>query len=648
MPLPATIQPGSGNLPIDSSFSISTNHCADARVGSAAARITARLSRQTGIPMEIGESRRRPTLVADCQAPGPAYPSLNEDESYQLDIRSEGAHLTAPTGTGALRGLETFAQFITTGPKGFQVQALHIDDRPRFPWRGLMFDVSRHWMPVQVIERNLDAMSAVKLNVLHWHLSDDQGFRVESKQFPRLHQLGSDGHFYSQAEIRHIVRYASDRGIRVVPEFDMPGHTTSWFVGYPELATVPGPYVIERSWGIFEPAIDPTREETYAFLDTFVGEMASLFPDPYFHIGGDEVEDRQWRESDSIQAFARRHRFATSQDLHAYFNQRVEQLVKKHGKIMIGWDEVLHPGLGSDTIIQSWRGQQSLADAARKGYRGVLSFGYYLDHLKTAAFHYQNDPLDGDARELNAEQASRILGGEACMWTEYVSPETVDSRIWPRAAAIAERLWSPRSVVDVESMYARLEAVSRTLDWAGAQHRSNYTQMLDRLSGGQPDDAVRSLADTVEALGIAGRRDTRHYTSQVPLNRLVDAARPESTRVRALEAAARSTDLVPLRVAFTEWSENHALLLPMARDNYLLRDLLPISEDLSVVGSIGLRVLAFLQAGQRAPESWIQEQKELLTKIGQPKSEVTVAAIRPVRILLDAISRHPAQAGGAR
>ena len=153
-----------------------------------------------------------------------------------------------------------------------------------------MIDCSRHWMPVEVIERNLEAMAAVKLNVLHWHLSDDQGFRVESKRFPRLQQLGSDGHFYTQDEVRHVIAYARDRGIRVVPEFDMPGHTTSWFVGYPELASAPGPYSIERSWGIFQPTMNPARQETYKFLDKLLGEMAALFPDSYFHVGGDEVD----------------------------------------------------------------------------------------------------------------------------------------------------------------------------------------------------------------------------------------------------------------------------------------------------------------------------------------------------------------------
>jgi len=161
-----------------------------------------------------------------------------------------------------------------------------------------MLDVSRHWMPEEVVERNIDAIAALKMNVFHWHLSDNQGFRVECRKFPELHQLGSDGHFYTQDEVRDVIAYARDRCVRVVPEFDIPGHTTAWFVGYPELASAPGPYTIERKWGVFDPAMDPTREEVYQFLDTFIGEMAALFSDAYFHVGGDEVNGKQWgRES---------------------------------------------------------------------------------------------------------------------------------------------------------------------------------------------------------------------------------------------------------------------------------------------------------------------------------------------------------------
>src|ERR1700722_11203112 len=522
MPLPSKTVSTSGKLTIDSSFSAAASGYSDARLQSAMNRFVARVSRQTGIPFR--GAAQKATLLIECREGGSEYPTLGEDESYLLDISPVGGRLNATTVTGAPRGLETFAQLIGSGPN---VPSVHIEDKPRFPWRGLMLDVSRHWMPIEVVERNLDAMAAVKLNVFHWHLSDDQGFRAESKRFPRLQQFGSDGLFYTQAQIRQVVDYARDRGIRVVPEFDIPGHTTSWFVGYPELASAPGPYTIERSWGIFQPTMDPSREEIYKFLDKFLGEMTALFPDHYFHIGGDEVDPTQWKQSSTIQAFARERHLGTPDDLQAYFIHRVEGILKKYGKTMIGWDEVLSRDLESDTVIQSWRGQAAMADAAKQGHRGILSFGYYLDHLQTASFHYGVDP------QIDGEDPARILGGEACLWSEYVSPETVDSRIWPRAAAIAERLWSPKDVTNITSMYDRLDAVSRVLESVGV--RSNEQMILNRMGSGP---ALRVLAEASESLGIEGRRDERKYTSLVPLNRLVDAVPPESPEVRHLEQMA--------------------------------------------------------------------------------------------------------------
>ena len=644
MPQPARISPAQGKLKIDASFAVRLTGPTDLRLQQAVTRLIARISRQTGIPITGGE----PILTIECGAASPDVPALGDDESYQLQITPQAARLVSPAAAGALRGIETFSQLISLDQESFFVPAVTIDDHPRFPWRGLMLDVSRHWMPIAAIERNLDAMAAVKMNVFHWHLSDDQGFRVESKVFPKLHQLGSDGNFYTQAEVRHVISYAAARAIRVVPEFDVPGHATAWLAGYPELGSAPGPFRIERKWGIFEPTLDPTQEKVYAFLDTLIGEMAALFPDQYFHIGGDEVLDAEWKRNPSIQDFSRRNGFHSSAELHAYFNRRLQALVVRHGKKMIGWDEVLQPGMSSDLVIQSWRGQSSLAEAARQGYRGLLSFGYYLDHLSPAFYHYQIDPLGGDAAQLTGPQSALILGGEACMWTEYVTAETVDSRLWPRAAAIAERLWSPRQVTDVESMYRRLSSISRWLDFTGLQHHSNYQPMLDRLAGGTAAPSLRVLADAVEPLGIDHRQAARTYSRDVPLNRLVDAARPESATVLALENDVRlfaadpgshPREAVEIRLALNQWSVNHARLRPLIASSFLLAELAPLSDDLSKAGNIGLRALQYLESGEPAPEKWLAEQKQELQRMEAPRAELSLAAVRPVKALLNAISR---------
>src|SRR5258708_14642222 len=243
--------------------------------------------------------------------------------------------------------------------------------------------------------------------------------------------------------------------------------------------------------------MDPTRESTYKFLDEFIGEMAALFTDQFFHIGGDEVNGKEWDANPKVQQFMQSHALKSNDDLQAYFNQRVQKIVEKHGKTMEGWDEILRPDRPKSIMMQSWRGQKSLADAARQGYRGLLSSGYYLDLMTSAASHYEVDPFADGAASLSNDDKQKILGGEACMWAEYVSAENVDSRVWPRAAAIPERFWSPQSVTDVNSMYQRLDEISDWRDASGLPHNTNYDVMLRRMSGVEDNLALRHLDDVV-------------------------------------------------------------------------------------------------------------------------------------------------------
>jgi len=643
MPVPMKMAPASGRLTIDNGFQIVVSGVSDARLDAAASRAMARLSKQTGISF-IGP-KSSAALRVECAGRGTALPTLGEDESYTMDVAANGAIVMAATVDGAMHGIETFLQLVGAGPGGFGAAAVHIEDRPRFAWRGLLLDVCRHWMPVPLVKRNLDAMAAVKLNVFHWHLSEDQGFRVESKRYPKLHQMGSDGLYYTQDEVRDVVAYAAARGIRVVPEFDIPGHTQSWLAAYPELATVAGTYPVGRTWGVYEPVMDPSKEWTYEFLDGFFAEMTPLFPDQYWHIGGDEVHDTQWKESAHIQAWAKQNGLKDNRAIQAYFNQRVQKLLQKYHKILIGWDEVLHPDLPQDIVVQSWRGAKSLAEAASKGYRGILSSGYYLDHLEPARQHYAVDPLGGDAAKLTPEQQSRILGGEACMWSEYVTSETVDSRLWPRTAAIAERLWSPADVKDVNSMYDRMEQVSRMLEFTGVQHRANYQPMLDRMTGEHTEEPLRVLADAVEGVGLGPRARAQKYTSLTPMNRLPDAARPESERVRALELAAAKVaanpkaggdDAATLRRAFTAWAANDARFIPLAGEYPMLAELKPLSKDLAALGNAGLALLDHLEKGMALPAGFTATWDQEMRRLARPELEVMMAAARPVRVLLQA------------
>ncbi len=262
--------------------------------------------------------------------------------------------------------------------------------------------------------------------------------------------------------------------------------------------------------------------------------MAGLFPDQFFHIGGDEVNGKEWDANPKIKEFMHAHGLKNNDDLQAYFNKKVQQIVSKHGKTMLGWDEILRPDLPNSIVIQSWRGPASLAKAANQGYRGLLSSGYYVDLMWSAERHYLTEPMSGAAANLNPEEQKRILGGEACMWAEYVSPENIDSRIWPRTAAIAERLWSPQDVRDVNSMYQRLEVESSRLEWLGLTHNSSYAPMLRRIVGSDDISSLKVLADVVEPVKDYTREETAPApaTSATPLNRVVDAVRPESITAR--------------------------------------------------------------------------------------------------------------------
>src|SRR5262245_16517983 len=494
MPAPAEVHFQSGRLAVGASFSTAVMGHNDRRLEVGIDRAMRRLEGRIGMEFRRGlaTDAGAATLVIECREAGQSVPSLDQDESYSLEVSERRAALKAPTVIGALRGLETLLQLVESDRDGYYIPGVKVEDKPRFRWRGLLFDSSRHFQPLEVIKRNLDGMAAVKLNVFHWHLTDDQGFRIESKKYPKLTGMGSDGLFYTQEQAREIIAYAADRGIRVVPEFDLPGHATSWVVGYPELASGPGPYQIERQPGVFDPTLDPTREEVYQFLEVFFGEMAALFPDEYIHIGGDENEGKQWDRNPQIQAFMKERGLKTNHSLQAYFTMRLARILDKFHKKTMGWDEILVDGLPKDVVIHSWRGPEALAEAVKKGYSGILSSGYYIDLSYPASKHYLVDPVAAD-KNLSPEEEARILGGEATMWSEYISPETIDSRIWPRAASIAERLWSPRTVADTADMYRRLAVVSVRMEELGLTHERNYRSLLRRASGEKAIEPLETL-----------------------------------------------------------------------------------------------------------------------------------------------------------
>jgi hexosaminidase len=646
LPQPAKLSVKTGQLTLTTTFTIATPHFHDARLDAALQRTLRDLERKTALQLskEISTGNAA-TLIVDVQGAGQTIQSLDEDETYSLSITPTTATLHAATVVGAMRGLETIKQLLQTSTTNAFFPAIQIDDTPRFRWRGLHLDVSRHFFPIPVIKRTLDGMASVKLNVFHWHLSDDQGFRVESKLYPRLIGLGSDGLFYTQDQVREVVAYARDRGIRVVPEFDMPGHTRSWFVGYPELASAPGPYTIRREFGVEDAAMDPTLESTYQFLDALIGEMTALFPDPYFHVGGDESNGKQWKSNPRIVEFMRAHNLKDTDALQVYFNQRLLPIVQKYHKHMVGWDEVLHPGLPTDVVIQSWRGAKALIDSATLGYQGILSQPYYLDGMKSAETHYLADPLPSTS-SLTPAQRALVLGGEVCMWAEHIDERSVDSRIWPRAAAVAERFWSPESVTNVDDMYRRLAVQSIRLEGLGLTHLSHEATALRQLTANDNIAPLLTFASALEPVSFGERYREQHTTQLTPLDNLVDAVRPDPPSRYEIESLTHQLLKAPTtnpqaRAALDRYFQNWIAAAPSIQTalsaSPALETARPRAQQLTQLAKIGHEAVGHIASSTPAPAGWKQHSLEAIEAAKKPHALVRFTFLSPLQELVNAV-----------
>lgn len=653
MPMPAKVTLSEGSFRLTPKFAMSVKGSCNDRLYPYATRILRRLSGRTGLffPQDFitkASVSDTAAFVINCQRMGEV--KLNEDESYTLEVTPGKVTLNALTDLGALRGLETFVQLLSNDNEGYYIPCLKIEDSPRYAWRGLMMDAARHFMPLNVVKRNIDGMAAVKMNVFHWHLSDDQGFRVELKTIPELTKISSDGLFYTQEEIKDVIKYANERGIRVIPEFDIPGHSTSWLTAFPELASAPGPYKVERKWGIFDPTFNPTIEETYTFFDRFFAEVTQLFPDPYMHMGGDENNGRQWKNNAQIQEFMKKNNIPDNHALQSYFNKRILKILTKYGKKMIGWDEIQQPDLPRDIVIQSWRGQKGLSDAAKAGFQVILSNGYYIDLMQPTDFHYLNDPIPANSA-LTEEEKKFVLGGEVTSWAELVTPENVDSRIWPRTAAVAERFWSPQSVTDVADMYRRLDFISPYLEETGLTHIKNQDMMLRRLSNYMDTTPLKTFVGVIEPLKEYARHSQGvKYTQHSPYTRTVDAAVADPKTVREfrslVDAFLKTNDEASyngVKMLLTLWKENHKSLLPVINNSPVLKEIESMSSDLSELSSSALTALDILHSGKALDKSWQNEQASLIQRAKKPRGQAEIMVVPAIEKLINT----PAAAGNS-
>ena len=615
MPWPQSIVLNEGNFTLTKNFKVNVTGNPNPRIFGGVTRFLRRLDGRTGIFFEQGfitKLNEVPTaeLQINCTKSGKI--GLYEDESYHLDIRKNNIIINATSDLGALHGLETLLQLLQNNNSSFYFPNTQISDFPRFTWRGLMIDASRHFQPVDVIKRNIDGLAAMKMNVFHWHLVDDQGWRIEMKKHPKLIELASDGMYYTQEEIKNIVKYADERGILIVPEIDVPGHGSAILTAYPEIGskvitltggtsekniqgTAIATYGIERNAGIFSPTLDPSNPKTYQLLSELFDEVCPLFPGAYFHIGGDENEGKDWDANPKIQAFKKKNNLATNHELQTYFTMQLVPMLKKHGKQLMGWEEILTKNMSKEAIIHSWRGPnegvvagQSLVDAVKKGYKTVLSNGFYIDLMYSVESHYLNDPMPKGA-DLSTEEKARILGGEATMWTELATPTTIDSRVWPRTAAIAERLWSAENITDVANMRKRLDGISFRLEELGLTHIRNKEVILRNVANNQNTQALDEFTNVCEPLkGYKRNKGGTEYQMYSPFTLFADACTPDAKDSLAFDAAVtqylanKSPENKAKVIAFfNKWITMNKGLLELSANAPLIQPILPLSKKLT-------------------------------------------------------------------
>ncbi|WP_282124560.1 beta-N-acetylhexosaminidase [Algibacter mikhailovii] len=650
MPWPKEIKENSAKFMINSDVTISINSEHSERVRNVAIHFLRQLSNKTGVFLKEGfpvASGQANTILISYDEV--ATLNINTNESYTLEVNNETIKIHAKTDIGALRGLQTLLQLVTNDTTSYYIPGVTISDTPRFVWRGLMIDVSRHFQPINVLKRNLEAMAAVKMNVFHWHLTDDQGFRIESKVYPEIQELASDGLYYTQEQIKEVVAYADNLGIRVIPEIDVPGHASAILTAFPELGSKGDyKYSIERNSGIFDPTLNPTLDSTYEFLENLFTEITPLFPDEYFHIGGDENEGKHWDENKDIQNFKSKHKLKTNHDLQTYFNIKLEKILNKLGKKLMGWDEIMTPNMPTTAVIHSWRGENeglanggSLIAAAKQGYQTVLSNGYYIDRMQSVEHHYTVDPI-GDVTLTDTER-SKILGGEATMWSELVTPQTIDSRIWPRTAAIAERFWSAKEVNDIENMKKRLATISFQLESLGLTHIKNRDVILRSMTNNQDIAALITLTKICEPLKIYARnKDGIEYKTYSPFNLFADACVVDAYDASNFNAAVGNFIKTPdtqntdsLLSYLKKWSSNYEQFSALAL-NPKIAPLGPLSKNLTSVS----KHLAQAIKTKSITSSQIDEIHNTLTALKTPVVDVELVILESLNQLTNYSQTH--------
>ncbi len=512
IPAPEQLELRSGVFSLDQGTRLVVSDPADAELAQLADLVGAELRASTGLPVPTGGAEPGGIRLILDRSAADATPitdsPLARDESYSLTVAPTGIEIRAATHAGLFYGTRTLLQLLPASQAetaDWTVPALEIRDRPRFVYRGLHLDVGRHFFPPDFIKRYIDLLARHKLNVFHWHLTEDQGWRLEIDAYPRLAEVSAwraetiveknfdpyvgdgvpYGGFYTKEEVRDIVAYAAERYVTVVPEIEMPGHSVAVLAAYPELACTDGPFEVSTIWGVREDIYCP-HERTFEFLETVLTEVMELFPSPYIHIGGDEAPKTRWEESPVAQEVIRREGLADELELQSWFIRRIESFLRENGRRLIGWDEILEGGLAPEATVMSWRGIAGGIEAAREGHDVVMTptshmyFDYYQGRDRDAEplaiggylpleLVYSFEPIP---EELTPEEGRRVLGAQGNVWTEYMkTPEHVEYMAYPRVLALSEVTWSPRAARDWAGFAERLPAGLARLEALGVNYR---------------------------------------------------------------------------------------------------------------------------------------------------------------------------------
>jgi len=503
IPLPRQLIPKSGAFRVDQSTTIVLSNPSDNELLALGEYGAGMIADAVGIRIEVssepatGSGRNQIVLVRSSQG------AASNSEQYTLTVDERSVTISAPYHNGIFYGLQTLGQLMPAENPAV-IPAVEIQDRPRFPYRGMHLDVGRHFFPVSFVKEYIDLIAMYKMNTFHWHLTEDQGWRIEIKKYPRLTQIGAyrketmfeknfdpyigdnipHGGFYTQDEIREVVEYAHQRYVTVIPEIEMPGHATAALAAYPQFACTEGPIEVSTLWGVHYDIYCP-KEGTFTFIQDVLTEVMDLFPSQYIHIGGDEVPKERWQESEVAQEVIRREGLVDEQALQSYFIRRIEAFLLQHDRRLIGWDEILEGGLAPEATVMSWRGMDGGIEAARQGHDVIMTpnshvyFDHYQGDRETEPLAiggyspldkvYQFEPVP---EELTEAEARHVLGAQGNVWTEYMkTTDHVEYMVLPRMLALSEVVWSPREARNWDSFLQRLRSHLEGLDRIGVNYR---------------------------------------------------------------------------------------------------------------------------------------------------------------------------------